>query len=186
MVGLAFARVAATVIALAALLAGPAADARADDLSYVSDEEIAAEILARSDDLDRTRLRVASIERELARTRAMIDDARFELVETERHVARNAGLLYRLSRHGAALRYLLSSSCATGFLKRVRLLRFLVISGLEARRAAGARLSDWEETNRDLERGLTLANEMVSRLVETKAELVAERDRRVVGMLPAE
>jgi hypothetical protein len=166
------------VAAVAAALALVAARAAAVDLSYASAAELTVELAARDLDITRTAARIDDLVAREARNASAIDAARTEVLESERALAERAGFLYRLSRRGAAFRYLLGAPTASAFLERYAMLRRLVVAQLEARRQAGARLAAAEGALADTRRQLQSARAMLSQLEEARAELAGELARR--------
>jgi hypothetical protein len=154
------------------------ATALADDLSHVSDEELVEELIARDGDIERTSQRIDSLDLEELELAISLDDARSQVQDIERRLETRVALLYRLSRHGAALRYLVSSGSATELLRRVRTLRHLVIDGLEDRRSAGLRVTDLEERMQQLRADRLRAAEMLEQLESARGELRQEQSRR--------
>jgi hypothetical protein len=150
----------------------------ADDLLYVSEEELSAEIEARTGDIDRTADRLAALELEEMELALALDDARTRMREIEQRLNRRVGVLYRLSRRGAALKYLLSAGSATELLKRLRTLKHLVYDGLDDRRRAGLRVAETEERLRSVSDDRRRALEMLEQLETARAELLAEQVRR--------
>ena len=156
-----------------------AAPAAADDLSHVSDEELAEELIARGGDIDRTTERIRVLDTEELELAVTLDEARTDVRQIEQRLAQRVELLYRLSRHGAALRYLVSAGSATELLKRLRMLRHLVVDGLEDRRRAGLRVAQLEERSRAVSDEQRRAAEMLSHLESAREDLLAEQSRRV-------
>ncbi|HUT77772.1 MAG TPA: hypothetical protein VM285_08810 [Polyangia bacterium] len=164
------------VVVAATLLA--AAGAAAEDFSFVSDDELAGELAARQADLERTRARLRAIEAELDTAREELDSARRAAGEIEMHLAARASLLYRLSRHGGALRYLLGSGTGTAALQKIATLKRLVRGSLEQRRDAGLRLAELEERIEAAGAERMTASELELRFEAAREELEAERARR--------
>lgn len=176
-------RVAPALVALAILLT--AAQALADELFNVADDDLIAELAARRDDVSRTSVRIEALRLDREAAVQRLEDARMESLEAERRLAANAGLLYRLSHHGTSVKYILSSESPTALLKRLHNLRRLVISGLEVRRDCGVRLMKAEADLDLIEDEIDSAREMLERLEETIRELNRERDRRDQSTLTA-
>ena len=165
-------------VILIAVVMAVGAVAFADDLSYVSDEDIAAELVARSADVERTVERLRSLRSDREQAVARLERARMESLEAERRLAENAGLLYRLSHHGKAVRYLLASGSPMAFMKRIHNLRRLVLKGMIDRRDCGVRLAQTEADLEGIELEISSAGEMLRRLEGAVGDLRAERDRR--------
>jgi predicted nucleic acid-binding Zn-ribbon protein len=157
---------------------GAASAAGADDLSYVSDEELARELAAREADLGRTRARIPEAEAARERGLAELEDARAELAGIESQLAARAALLYRLSRQGGGLRSLLGPDAGTASLRRFATLKRLLWAALEQRRAVGLRLLEIEERVRSAAAEIEAARALEVRLEEAREELEAERSRR--------
>jgi hypothetical protein len=165
----------AVVVSLVTLLSATAAG---DDLSHVSDDELAQEAHSRAADIQRTAERIAALEIEELELAIALEDARDQVRRIEDRLERRVELLYRLTRRGAALRYLVAASSATDFLKRLRTLRHLVLEGLEDRRRAGARVAETEERMVAVRREQGSAAEMLTQLEATQRELLEEQSRR--------
>jgi len=168
----------ATLALVVTCLALVPAVAAADDLSHISDEELSEEIDARDGDIARTAKRIDTLELEELELAVSLDEARTQLEEIDRRLTRRVALLYRLTRHGAALRYLLSAGSATELLKRLKTLQRLVLEGLDDRRQAGVRAADVEERMRAVSLERRQADEMLEQLEAARDELRAERARR--------
>jgi len=170
-------------VALAFATALAASRAAADDLSHVSDAELETEIAARDQDIARTSARAEELTAREAENAAAIDAARLEALEIDKSLAERAGFLYRIGRRGAAFRYLLGAPSASEFLKRYATLRRLVVALLEARRAAGVRLTAAEAALDETRAELRSARSMLSQLEEARLELADELARRSGGAL---
>jgi hypothetical protein len=163
---------------LSSCLVAVAATATADDLSHVSDDDLAEELIARDGDIDRTTRRIAALELEELELAISLDDVHGQVRRIEQRLVHRVALLYRLSRHGAALRYLISAGSATELLKRLRTLRHLVIDGLEDRRSAGLRAVELEGRMRAVRSDRQRADEMLEQLEMARDELLGEQARR--------
>lgn len=162
-------------LALSVPIAAPLA---ADGLTFVSAEELADEIAARDEDIDRTRRRIEALEESARRALEDIDRAARRLRGVERKLEDKVALLYRLSRHGHALRYLLGAGSPTELLQRLGTLRRLVLHSLEERRRAGMELAAAEGRLAAAKEGRRRAEEMLTRLRRARRELVAELQGR--------
>ena len=174
----------------AALLAGAigllaAGLAGGDDFTHIGDDELALEIEGRVADIERTNARIEGIVDALGAARQEVEAARIELTEIELELAARAELLYRLSHHGKALRYLLAADTATGFLKRLATLRSLVITALEERRRIGLALTEAEARVETLRRDQRQAEGLRAQLESAHRELIDEQQRRLAPTSPA-
>ena len=169
-----------TLVRLALLTAALAAPAAAD-MSFVSDDELAGEIAAREEDLERTRSRLRRIAAEERADREEIETVRRSIAEIETNLVARAALLYRVSRQGAGLRYLLGHGAGTDSLKRIAVLERLVRAGLEQRRAAGLRQAEIEDRLAAAAEESRAARELELRLEASIERLLAERARRGRG-----
>lgn len=152
-----------------------------EDLSYVSDAELAEEAVARAADIQRTAERVAAFEIEELELAIALEDARDQVRRVENRLERRVELLYRLTERGVALRYLVAASSATDFLKRLKMLRYLVFEGLEDRRRAGVRVAETEEQMAAVRREQIRAAEMLAQLEAAHRELLEEQSHRARG-----
>jgi hypothetical protein len=168
----------------AALLCGCLAfvgvPALGDDLYHVSDAELAEELLARMTDVDRTAERVALLDLEELELAAELENSRTDARELDERLVRRVGLLYRISEGGRGLRYLLASGSATEFLKRLRMLRHLVLEGLEERRQAGLRVAEAEGRIESVRQERQQARAMLQQLEAARVEILDEQTRRAV------
>jgi hypothetical protein len=171
------------LLALFAVLA--LSTAGADDLSYVSDAELASEVQSRSGDIERTQARIGELQAAEARGAADLVRIRSELESNRQSLVSQARVLYRLSQRGGTVRYLLGAPSATVLLQRLHTLRRLVLSGLKAQRLSGMRLSEIEAKLADLASDRTAAGQLLSGLIEARDELVAEQLRRESSPLAA-
>lgn len=165
--------------ALAALLAlFAAASSRASDLDYISTTELAVEVARRDEDISRTSARIESlIENESFATKSL-EQAKLQADEIEKAVITRVGLLYRLSRNGGSVRYILGSPSAVDTLKRIQILTRLVRQSLEAHRQAGIVVVQAEDKLNEIQNEKKTAGEMLADLMEARQDLVKERDRR--------
>lgn len=164
------------LVGVLGLLANGAASG--SEFAHIADDELAIEIDSRASDIQRTAARLALIDHQLVEEREAVAEARIELAEIERQLDNRVALLYRLSQHGKALRYLLSAASATGFLKRVATLRTLVITSLEERRRVGLALTEAEARMAALREEQSQAEALRARLEAAHQELVDEQLRR--------
>ena len=164
------------VAALAALIASSSS---ASEFAHIADDELALEIEARAGDVQRTTARIELLGEQLNEALGAVDEARIELAEIERQLEARVALLYRLSQHGKALRYLFTAESATGFLKRMATLRSLVISGLDQRRRVGLALAESEARVVDLREERRQAIALLEQLETTRQELMDEQQRRL-------
>lgn len=168
---------------LVALLAA-SLPSRADDPEYISAEELTNEVKRREEDISRTNARIAALGESERDTAMELDRARTEAAKIEVLVTARAKLFYRLHRNGGTLRYLLGASSPTGVLKRLGELRYLLESGLEARKQAGMRLAGAENALATVQAETIAAKEMLSMLEKTLRELRSEQAGRG-GPLPS-
>jgi len=162
-------------LACAALAANTVA---ADDLTYVSKEELTDELAARGGDIDRTVERIHALDVEELEIAVSLEEARTQLRLIDQRLSERVELLYRLSRHGSALRYLVSAGSATELLKRLRTLRHLVIDGLEDRRRVGLRVAQLEDRSQAVRDEQRRAVEMLSELESARDDLLEELTSR--------
>jgi hypothetical protein len=169
-------RLATALFALCGVLSS--ARAVSDDLSHISNEELLAEIAARSNDIERTAERVAILGIDELEHATAAENARTTAREVDERLVERAGLLYRISQRGRALRFLLAAESATEFLKRLETLRRLMLRGLDERREAGLRAAEAEARLASSREQLRRAREMLDRLRQARDELLAEQAER--------
>jgi hypothetical protein len=157
------------------LLAPPAA---AEDEGYISGEELEAEITNRREDIARTDYRIETIVTAETAAMAELNAARGDGVTVEKQAVARARVLYRLTRGGGSLRFLLGASSPVDLLKRLSDLKRLLVEGLEARRQAGHRIAVAERRVASLREDKDAAFKMKDMLVDALTDLEAEKERR--------
>lgn len=165
-------------IVVVAVALHTAIHARADDLGYLSKSELEAEITRRQEDIARTDYRISAISSAEAKATAELAKAREAGAIIERQAITRARALYRISRNGGSLRYLLGARSPVELLRRLSELKRLLIEGLEERRQAGHRIASAERRVASLEEEKTAAFQMKDMLVDTLLELEAARNRQ--------
>jgi peptidoglycan hydrolase CwlO-like protein len=162
------------ILSLSLLILFFVTSAKGDDLSYISDEELAEELNARQADLNRTTERIELIKAKLNAVKNEISLISAELAEIDADLASRAALLYRLSSRGKALKYLFSSNSPTAFLKRIQTLKKLITSQMDIKRETGLKLAKTEDkANRfatDLQSAQNLKQEITILLNNLKEE----------------
>ncbi|MCP4606653.1 MAG: hypothetical protein GY847_40125 [Proteobacteria bacterium] len=151
----------------------------ADDLKYISNEELSQEIESRKTDITRTRSRLKFLLQDEIRGHQELIDAKSDAARVEKLVVARAKLFYRLFRNGASVRYLLGSTSATQLLKRISLLRRLLREGFECQRKADLKLSKAESRLVEIRQEKLQATNILSMLNESIDQLQAEKSQRV-------
>lgn len=150
----------------------------ADDLSYIADDELDAELEARQLDISRTQERINTLEQQLTAAQHEAQTVSQELDAIDKRLISRTSMLYRLSRNGKALRYLASSDSGTGFIKRMQTLKKLITSEMAAKRDKGLELAEAQTAIDELEMEIRHAAQMLTQLKTAKDELLAEKHRR--------
>ena len=150
----------------------------ADDLSHLDATELAEEKAAREDDIRRTQIRLDRLELKARSLQAEQQRAEADLQSLDASLEEQAVILYRMSRGGKALRYLMSAESGAAFLKRANTLKRLVSTQMNARREKGLNLSALESDVSDLDTERAAAQAFLEELEETLAGLDAEIARR--------
>lgn len=172
-------KAAAALSLLFSLNATPAwADASAHETSYVSAEELDAEIAKRKEDIERTRARVLILSERLEEAKNSAESARDAESAIEKKVTAKMRVFYKLTRYGGSLRLLLGSRTPTELLFRLRLLEHLLTDSLEARRRAGLRVVETAAAVEQLTKEREAAERMLEMLDATLSDLVQERKQR--------
>jgi hypothetical protein len=159
--------------------------AAADSVKYVSSDELQGEIERRTADIARTRLRLAELAEQAVRAEQERRLARESGRAAEARAARQAGVLYRISRQGGALRYLLQATDAMDLMARLTMLKRLLYESLDARRAAGLRIAAAEKRVSQLSQEKLAAAKMLEMLEAALAELRDEQARALGEAAPA-
>ncbi|MDJ0764085.1 MAG: hypothetical protein QNJ97_13975 [Myxococcota bacterium] len=146
----------------------------ADDLTYVSKSELQSEIDRRSLDIERTQARIAELQQQKTEAVQSLNIATANADNANALAVARATLLYRLTRSGSSLRYLLGSPDAVQFLKRINQLKHLLSDSLMAERQAELRLAQAKERVWDLEREKQNAEEMLAMLQQALLDLKNE------------
>ena len=149
-----------------------------EDLVYVQDNELLEEMQSRKNDIQRTADRIEKLKKREAASQDELKRANENLQRIEQSAVVRAKLLYRISRHGGSLGYLLSASSAVDFLKRLSKLKFLLVKGLEARREMGLRLAQAEKKHETILQEEREAEKLLEMLSKALSELEAERTAR--------
>lgn len=142
--------------------------------AYASRQEQLEELARRRGDLGRAEARLATFEEKLAETETLLASCRIQLTATEAAAAERATVLYRLTRRGALVRYLLGSGSPIELLRRLAFLRTLSISALEERRQAGLRLAEAEGRRTSLIQSRAEAGQLIAELRDIVEELETE------------
>lgn len=145
---------------------------------YVSAEELALEIDRRRMDIERTEERLARLsvrEMELLSKKQLSER---EAEKIKQKVILRTRLFYRLSKSGGSLRYLLGSSSATQFLKRLALLRHLLQGTLEAQRQSHLHYAKITAEIEEVTVEKTSAVQILAELQSVLAELTLEQSNR--------
>ena len=149
-----------------------------EDLSYITDAELTAEIAARETDISRTEARLADLnEKETAAIREL-DAARNGLREAETQASIRVRVYYRISRNAGSLRFLLDAVSPTEAGRRITMLRRLLVDALEARRAAGLRMVEAEKALSRLREEESSARRMLDLLSEAHQSRIREAEAR--------
>ena len=152
------------------------ASAAAPDNTEIAD--LNEEIAARNTDIERTIARIDQISQELRDADEQVKHSNNDLAQIDELLSERVALLYRLSRHGGGVRYLFMAETSTDFIKRVRILRRLILSELEAKRLAGMKLEESTAKQFQAKQGLKNAERMLNTLEKTKQDLTVELQRR--------
>ncbi len=155
--------------------------ARAGELIWVTDEEITAELASRQNDLVRTTSRIEQLGERRDALRREIDIITADLASIDNRLTARISMLYRLSRNGRSLQYLVASSSAIEFLKRMATLRRLITSELEARREVSLALSRTMDEAVQVETEMTGAVRFCEELQLAIDELTLELAGRTSG-----
>ncbi|MCK9521734.1 MAG: hypothetical protein M0R76_01665 [Proteobacteria bacterium] len=152
--------------------------ATAGDFGHIASDELAEEADARRQDLQRTEERLQQLEATLATLQAQQHATEEELRALTETLEAHAAILYRISRGGKALRYLMSAETDASFLKRANTLKRLFTSQVKARREKGLHLSSIEADIAQREAEIGTAQGLAEELRETIAELEAAVQQR--------
>jgi len=149
-----------------------------EPFGYVSEEELAAEIDRRRADIERTERRIADLSALELQLRTAFHEAQEEAKKRQQTVVQRTRLFYRLSKSGGSLRYLLGSTSATQFLKRLALLRHLLKSSLESQRQSNLRYTKISTQLSEVTDEKENSRKILSELHGVLAELQGAQARR--------
>lgn len=156
----------------------------ADDLEYVSDDELIAEISQREADIKRTSLRLSELGNLERAALTELSEARTSMVEIDKHAQVRVNAFYRMSRNAGTLKFLLNAESPTEAIRRMNSLKRLLIDGLDAKRQAGLRISEAERTLSRLQDERQAAGNMLTMLVETYESRVTAASKRGIRHKP--
>jgi hypothetical protein len=151
---------------------------RADDLEYVSNAELKAEILRRETDMQRTVERLAELTEKEREVDEELGAAREGIVEIEKQAAVRVRAFYRMSRNAGSLRFFLDADSPTDAIRRINTLRRLLLDGLDARRRAGLRIAEAEKMQSRIREDGEAARAMLDMLTEAYEERLKEATAR--------
>ena len=153
-----------------------------EDLSYITDAELKSEIVAREQDMARTKSRLADLNTRETSAARELDAARTGIREAETQASVRVRAYYRLSRNAGSLRFLLDASSPTEAIRRITTLRRLLIDALEARRAAGLRMVSAEKNLHQIQEEETSARRMLDLLTEAHQSRLREAAARKIKL----
>ena len=159
--------------------------ARAQDMSYITDDELAEELTSRMDDLRRTTERIGELRDSLAAIRSEMEQIEERIEAIDNRLVRKTSMLYRLSRNGKTVQYLFTSSSAITLLKRIQTLKKIITTEMDAKRQANLELTRAADEATKAEDELAQASELLEELHLAIDDLRHERERREAGNLLA-
>ncbi|MCU0664115.1 MAG: hypothetical protein MUC50_17530 [Myxococcota bacterium] len=149
--------------------------------AYASTGELKHELGRRQEDLARAEERLASLATELNQRQQNVAAARANLEKVQESAGKRAAVLYRLTRRGVLIRYLLGSSSPVELLRRLGFLRALSITSLEARRQAGLVTAQAEDRLTSATKAHAAAAQLITELKDTIFEIETELDKAGMG-----
>ncbi len=156
--------------------------AQSNELDYVSNSELKAEIKEREEDMKRTAARLADLGEQERIAEAELTGAKQDLQKIESASAARVRAFYRMSRNAGTLRYLLNADSPIDAIRRVQTLRQLLVDGLEQHREAGLRLAEAEKQVAVVKEGKEAAHAMLEMLTEAYRTRLAEARARRIPM----
>lgn len=161
-----------TAVALSLLL-GAATEPSAQ-VPHDSTIELKEELGRRQADLDRAEKRLDDLATELSELERLVLSSKENLGRAEDLAAQQAAVLYRLTRRGALVRYLLGSDSPVELLRRLGFLRALSLNALEVRRQAGLHLAQLEERLASTLEAQLQTQQLIGRLQDTIQEIASD------------
>ncbi len=162
------------LVCLALLILTPSVKA---EEGYISLDELEDEIARRREDIARTDYRISAVTTEENSALTELGNARADGAVVEQQAIVRARVLYRISRNGGSLRYLLGADSPVNLLKRLSDLKRLLVHGLEARRQAGHRIVAAERRVSNLRDEKDAAFQMKGMLADALSDLEEEKAR---------
>jgi uncharacterized pyridoxal phosphate-containing UPF0001 family protein len=154
------------------------AEPRADDFTYISDEELVAELHRQQEDMDRAKARLASLELDEIDTIAALEQAEKVETQAQQTIKDRIQLIYRLTHTGRIGQYLLGAESTLEIFKRLQTLKHLVIEGLEAYTLTTQKVVQLQDKLSDINREQQQSNKMLAIFEPAFGELRAEQQRR--------
>jgi hypothetical protein len=157
-----------------------AASAQSNDLEYVSNSELKAEIMEREEDIKRTAARLADLGEQERTADTELANANRDLQMIEKLSTARIRAFYRMSRNAGTLRFLLNASSPIDAIRRIQTLRRLLLDGLDAHRQAGLRIAEAKKQVSRLQEDKKAARAMIDMLSEAyQTRLIEARARRI-------
>jgi peptidoglycan hydrolase CwlO-like protein len=150
----------------------------ASEYSHVTDAELSVDVQRRQSDLTRTADRITDLTTRIQVVQEEIQVMTERIDAIDARLVERTAILYRLSRNGKSVQYLLSSDSAITFLKRIQTLRKLVTSEMDLKRAASLALSESMDEVTQLNEKRQGAIRFQRELENTIEELLREQQRR--------
>ena len=160
------------------LIASVTCNFTADGSTYISKSDLNQEIRNRKEDIARTKGRIESLIQKQRELNRELDQSRALADRIDQRLALRSRLLYRLSRNGGGMRYLLCSTSAIDLIRRLGELRRIVTSSFADRREISVKIASAEDQLKDVEEEISSANIMLSMLEQALHELQTKRKRR--------
>ncbi len=165
------------------LFGGTAGAEELFDESYISTEELDAEISRRMADVERTRLRMQDLATQTESAVIELEAAEKSASRAEEIVTERAKVFYRLYRRGTAIKYLMGAESPVQLLKRFNQLKRLLEDGVAARQQASVRLESARANLHRIHEERAQAAQILTMLEQALSELQQQRAMREVATL---
>ncbi|MBN2804347.1 MAG: hypothetical protein JXR91_14725 [Deltaproteobacteria bacterium] len=151
---------------------------KAEDLSYVTDEELNEDITARTNDVIHTSKLIDEMKTSLDNSILELSDDKEKLIKINSRLNKKSIILYKMSRNGKSVQYLISSDSAITFIKRVETLKKLVTVEIKNKKEAELKIFSKEEKIKELKESIIKNSTFLEKLNNNIAEMQKELQLR--------
>ena len=177
-------RIAASVFLIVSIFVAGGGNLKAEDYSYVTDDELSLELKARQKDLERSTGRIEQMQQELDLVEVNIEQLKKELTLIEDQLSKKITALYKLSRNGKTFQYLITSDSAIAFFRRVQMLKRVITSEMDKKVEKNTQLVKAAEKQKKLKDQISSNTLFLEELHQAINELTLEQHKRELNRLP--